>query len=50
MLGADLLLYGLNQKLRDLRRAQLVPAEGRLAALDDDCAYGVGVVVYGNAV
>ena len=47
---ADLLLYGLHKKLRHLRRAKLVPAKGGFAALDDESAYGVGVVVYGNAV
>ena len=50
MLCANLLLYGLDEELRNLRRAQLVPAKGCLAALDDECAYGVRVVVYGDAV
>lgn len=50
VLGADLLLDGLDEELGDLRRAQLVPTKRRLAALNDGCPYGVGVVVYGNAV
>src|SRR5690242_10207420 len=50
VLCANLLLERLDEELRDLRRAQLVPAQGCLAALDDSCAYGVGVVVYGDAV
>lgn len=50
VLCANLLLYRLDQELRNLRRAQLVPAQSRFAALDDDLANVVGVVVYGNAV
>lgn len=50
MLCANLLLYRLYEELRNLRRAQLVPAKSRFAALDDDLANVVGVVVYRNAV
>ena len=46
----DLLLDGLDEELRDLRGAQLVPGEGGLASLDDDYAYAVGGVVDGDAV
>ncbi len=50
VLSTDLLLDRLDQKLRDLWRAQLVPAECCLAALYNGCTYSVGVVVYGNAI
>ena len=48
--GEDLLLDRLDEELRDLRGAQLVPGEGGLASLDDYYSYGVGGVVYRNAV
>lgn len=50
MLRSDLLLYGLDQELRNLGRAKLFPREGRLGARAYDDAYGVGNIVDGQRV
>jgi hypothetical protein len=47
VVGEDLLLDGLDKKLRDLRGAQLVPGERRLASSNDQNSYGVGGGVCG---
>jgi hypothetical protein len=50
VVGEDLLLDGLDEELRDLRGAQLVPGERCLAPLDDEDANGVRRVVDGDAI
>lgn len=50
MRAADLLLYGLDEELRDLWGPQLLPREGRLATLHDEEADGVGDSVDGKGI
>jgi hypothetical protein len=50
VVGAELLLDGLDQELRNLWRAQLVPRERGFASLNEYYADGVGGVVDGYAI
>lgn len=47
---ADLLLYWLDQELRNLGRPQLIPRQSGFASLDDELTDGVGEAVDGEGV
>jgi hypothetical protein len=50
VVGTDLLLDGLDEELRDLGGAQLVPRQRGFASLDEQYADCVGCAVDGYAI